>query len=121
MQKQRLSKHTVDSEHLHVENGAKFSKEELAGCFDLKDGSICDTKDKLGKCWPPYDQLNLCSSGCNDEPLLKATTMIPESLCFVHINIDHEPITDKESHVHVESSCLPVGYESEDEENEFML
>ena len=47
--KQGLSKLTVDSSE---GSDAKFSKEELAECFDLKENCICDTKIKLGTNWP---------------------------------------------------------------------
>ena len=41
--KQGLSKFAVDSSD---GNDAKFSKEELAECFDLKENIACDTKVK---------------------------------------------------------------------------
>jgi DNA repair and recombination protein RAD54 and RAD54-like protein len=78
--KQGLSKLTVD---LPDGSEAKFTKEELAECFDLKDSSICDTKDKLGTNWLPYDQCSIKSLVASDVPLHKVATDIPESLCFV--------------------------------------
>jgi DNA repair and recombination protein RAD54 and RAD54-like protein len=118
--KQGLSKLTVDSSD---GNDAKFSKEELAECFDLKEKSTCDTKVKLGTKWPTYDPTNLSSLGCNDIPLLQVATKIPESLCFVHINSDQTPrLHDKDDlKDHCLNACTPVGYESEEEENEFTL
>ena len=105
----------------HNETEAKFSKEELAGCFDLKENSICDTKEKLGANWPCYDASGLHSLECNDEPLLKVASKIPESLCFIHISIDGESIPDNDLQDQLPHACSQVGYESEEEENEFTL
>ena len=116
--KRGLSKLTVDS---HVTNEAKFSKEELAECFDLKEESICDTKDKLGTNWPPYDQSIIRLLVGNDEPLLKVAAKISETLCFVHINKDCDSIPDSDLQEHSENHRSQVGYESDDEENEFVL
>lgn len=35
----------------------KFTKEELADCFNLKDGCSCDTKLKVGRTWSDYGKL----------------------------------------------------------------
>jgi len=37
----------------HAKSAEKFTKEELADCFTLKD-CPCDTKNKLGKTWLDY-------------------------------------------------------------------
>lgn len=118
--KQGLSKLTVDSSE---GSDAKFSKEELAECFDLKENCICDTKIKLGTNWPTYDPTNLSSLGCNDFPLLQVATKIPESLCFMHINSDGAPMHDNNDDLNDRclNTCSPAGYESEEEENEFTL
>ena len=115
--KRGLSKLTVDLSNGHEE---KFSKEELADCFDLKEDSICDTKVKLGTNWPSYDPTRLSSLGCNDKPLLKVATEISKSLCFVHISRDHESSPHEYIDENDRNLCSPVGYESEEEENEFM-
>ena len=39
-----------------TKSSERFTKEELADCFALKDGT-CDTKQKLGKTWLDYGNL----------------------------------------------------------------
>ena len=36
-----------------TKSSEKFTKEELADCFTLKE-CACDTKKKVGKTWPDY-------------------------------------------------------------------
>lgn len=64
----------------------KFSKEELRDCFTLKDSS-CDTKDKIGESWPPYNGIrSLESENCSDKPLLIiAGESNKNVLSYVHV------------------------------------
>jgi DNA repair and recombination protein RAD54 and RAD54-like protein len=125
IQKGALATLTVDSGSLEnmsaFESGipAKLSKEELTECFNLKENSICDTKVKLGTCWPSYDPSNLLELGCNDLPLLEVATKIPKTLCFVHINNYDEP-EFKSKDISNENS-MKQEYESDCEEHEFTM
>jgi hypothetical protein len=75
-------------------NAAKFTKDELADCFSMKEHCTCDTKQKVGKCWPAYDDGadGLRALGCTDIPLLSVAESIPDTLCFVHIANDDEAL-----------------------------
>jgi DNA repair and recombination RAD54-like protein len=106
---------------LHGGYVEKFSKEELAGCFDLKENCVCDTKDKLATNWPPYDKSCIQSLGGHDKPLLKVALEVPDSLCFVHFDMDCESASDEGRQHLSQNSCSQVGYESDDDENEFTL
>lgn len=55
MQKGNLATLTVDGA-IPKSNGASggFTKEELRDCFTLKEACDCDTKLKIGSCWPSY-------------------------------------------------------------------
>jgi hypothetical protein len=78
------------------ENASKFTKEELADCFNLKERCACDTKAKVGNRWPDYDGSRDCleASGCLDEPLLELVDSIADTLLYVHIASD-KTVSDK--------------------------
>jgi SNF2 family DNA or RNA helicase len=90
-QKGDLSTLTVDGAiHGHgLENGLRFSKEELADCFSLKENCDCDTKNKIGKHWPAYEVDNPITSleaeGCFDMPIHFVASTCQETLRFVHV------------------------------------
>lgn len=75
-------------------NAASFTKEEIADCFTLKENCACDTKQKVGKRWPSYDDgaEGLRASGCTDIPLLSVAKSMSDILCFVHIANDAETL-----------------------------
>lgn len=72
-----------------TKSNEKFTKEEIADCFTLKDEScISDTKRKLGEKWLDYDGLSsLESQGNMDESLIYIAehNSSRNVLSFVHI------------------------------------
>lgn len=105
-------------------NAAKFTREELADCFTLKENCACDTKQKIGIRWPEYDVDGLRALGCTDAPLLSVAKSMPDTLRFVHITNDDETLMgvsdDKEAAT--PSALFRIGDENDsDSENEFSL
>lgn len=120
------AKSSNQKSHINNSNDStlKFTKEELADCFDLKEGVACDTKIKVGTDWPDYDQSNLTFVQSNDSSLFAVATKIPEILSFVHLTgrkvsnlyCELEQIERTENH---SNRSEPTTYESDCEENEF--
>jgi hypothetical protein len=95
-QKGNLATLTVDGRGGQNSSG-RFTKEEIADCFTLKEDCACDTKRKLGSRWATYDGPDsLQSQGCTDDPLLDIAETISESLAFVHIVDDDEVVSPQE-------------------------
>jgi hypothetical protein len=116
-------------------NAVKFTKEELADCFTLKENSASDTKEKVGITWPEYDPSSLGVLGCEDVSLLTVAKFIPDVLSFVHIVSDPEEIASSSSMVvlsdrtnddddlpdYEADDTAPIGYASDSDEYEFDL
>ena len=109
--------------------GQKFTKEEIADCFTLKD-SDCDTKCKLGSSWPSYNGTeSLEEHGSKDEVLRRVADTMSDTLSFVHICDEKEasasadenlPDPENNDESGDESGELEDGYgSSSDEEMEF--
>jgi hypothetical protein len=92
-QKGGLAALTVDSASSGSSYG-KFTKEEIADCFTLKDENCkCDTQRKVSS-WP--DKYDI--SECSDEPLLQTAKLLPSILSYVHlVNDDDEAELDNAS------------------------
>ena len=85
IQKGNLASRAVDCKKGSTSLG--FTKEELRDCFTLKD-CACDTKQKVGDSWPPYDgPPSIVSQGCHDVPLIQVASDAAE-LAFVHVVTD---------------------------------
>jgi SNF2 family DNA or RNA helicase len=95
-QKGNLATLTVDGRGGQNSSG-RFTKEEIADCFTLKENCDCDTKRKLGSRWAAYDGPDsLQAQGCTDDPLLDIAETLSESLAFVHIVDDDEVVSPEE-------------------------
>jgi hypothetical protein len=85
-QKGGLAAMTVDGNAVSSGSGGRFTKEEIADCFTLKEDCPCDTKRKVGFAWPAYEGPDsLFGLGCTDEPLLQIAESMSETLGHIHI------------------------------------
>lgn len=90
-QKENLSNLTFDGKAGKNSEG-RFTPEELADCFALKTGTVCETKRKLGSKWPEYigpSTLHLLE--CQDKPLIETTEMMESVVSHIHLVDDNDP------------------------------
>jgi hypothetical protein len=118
-QKGNLATLTVDGRGSQNSTG-RFTKEEIADCFTLKEDCDCDTKRKLGSRWAAYDGADsLQSQGCTDSPLLDIAETVSESLAFVHI-VDDDEVVEEADPVDIGDVGMESGDDSDsDDECEF--
>ena len=108
---------TVDAGGRKQKSSAgKFTKEELADCFTLKE-CLCDTKTKLGQKWPDYNGVQCLQS--DDKPLRAVAATIPETLGFVHIVNEEETVAADETVDDPEPIKEDEYHSDSESENEF--
>jgi SNF2 family DNA or RNA helicase len=94
---------------------SRFTKDELKDCFTLKVDCDCDTKNKLGLCWPQFTGADgLEALGCTDAPLLAIASSVSASLGYIHI-VDEDAIDASGSDSQIDLLQESM-YDSDDEE-----